>query len=130
MFLPVKGFAQSAEGEITSEPICFVLKNTAPYGVMGTIATNYFTTADGVRDSHKSNFRFDAAGSTNPDTGAPTDRRQICTAGPFFDGRKIRITLRTLFPIFECKTAIDRGEVTIKGFRKDDGGTQTEIECY
>lgn len=121
--------AQLAEGEVTEQPICFVLKNTAPYTVITEIATNYFQTADGQRDNYTSVMHIRAAGSVNEE-GNPIDEREICTSGPFYEGRKIRLVIKTLFPIFECKTAIDRGEVIIKGHRKEEGGTETYAECY
>lgn len=121
--------AQSSEGEVLDAPICFMLVNTAPYRVLAEIQTNFYTRADGIRDSHESTMRIQAAGSVN-DAGERIDQRQICTAGPFFEGRKIRLTLKTIVPIFECKTAIDRGEVIIKGVVNDDNTTETTAECY
>jgi hypothetical protein len=38
--------------------------------------------------------------------------------------------LRTLVPVFSCKTRIDQGEIVIKGHRKPEGGAETWAECF
>ena len=116
--------------DILSEPICFSLRNEAPYKVYGTFSTDYFMRPDGIKTRHRSNFRFDVPGSKDPETGEPTDRAEFCSYGPFFKGRKLELTLRTLVPIFSCQTRIDQGEIVITGFRKPEGGTETKATCF
>jgi hypothetical protein len=108
----------SAEGEVTAEPICFNVINRATYNVYGTVMTNIYTTPDGTEAHHRSNFRL-----------GPSEKTNFCTSGPFFEGRKIDLTLRTLVPIFSCKTAIDR-DIIIYGREKPTGGTQTWADCH
>lgn len=117
--------------EITQEPICFMVKNTAPYKVYGSFVTDYYTRPDGVRARHTSNFRLDAAGEIDPKEGYPTDRAEFCSYGPFYEGRKLELVIRTLVPIFSCKTAVELGEIVIKGMRKEppESGTKTWAEC-
>ena len=124
---PVAAGAQ----EIVSEPLCFRVRNEAPYKVYGNFATDYYTTPEGVQARHRSNFRLDEPGSKDEE-GHPADQAEFCSYGPFFPERKLEIVLRTLIPIFSCKTRIDQGELVIKGFRKEgpEGGTKTWIECY
>jgi hypothetical protein len=70
-------------------------------------------------------------GETDPDTGEAADSAEFCTFGPFYPERKLELVLRTLVPIFSCKTRVDQGEIVIKGFRKEDQpGTNTYAECY
>lgn len=145
LFFPVAGQAQdggdaariaapgvAAPGglDIVQEPLCFVVRSEAPYKVYGTFTTDYYTTPDGTKARHRSNFRLEEGGSVDPEKGYPTDRAEFCSYGPFLPGRMLHLTLRTLVPIFSCKTKIDQGEIVIKGYRKPEGGTETWAECY
>lgn len=124
--LPAQAIAQ----EITTSPICFILRNDAPYKVYGELSTNYFTNEEGQRRRHTGSFRLEAAGSTHPEKGYPNDRAEFCSSGPFYDGRQLELTIKALFPIFSCKTNIEQGEVLIKGIRYEDGSSKTWAECY
>ena len=116
--------------EITTQPLCFTLRNEAPYMVYGDIKTDYYTTPDGIRAKHSSTFRLQKAGARHPDKNYPTDRAEFCSSGPFYSGRQLELTIRTLIPIFSCKTNIELGEIIIKGELKDDGTTRTWAGCY
>ncbi len=116
-FLVTEPTKPSAGGEVTGTAECFNLINKAPYTVYGSINTNYFTRDDGIKTRHKSNFRLESAGAA-----------EFCTFGPFFEGRKVELVLRTLVPIFDCKTAIT-GDIVIHGRRKEEGGTETYATC-
>ncbi len=109
--------AQEAFGEVVSSPICFNIKNEADYSVFGRVMSNYFVRADGVKTRHRSTFRL-----------SPGAWREVCTTGPFFEGRQVELVLQTLVPIFDCKTAIT-GDIIIRGERTSDGTTKTWAEC-
>lgn len=109
--------------EITAQPICFTLKNEAPYAVYGNLRTDYFTAPDGSKQRHEGSFRLQAKG-TEP------DKAEFCSSGPFFAGRQLELVIRTLIPIFSCKTNIEMGEIIIKGEIKPDGTTRTYAVCY
>lgn len=115
--------------DIVDEPICFIVRNEAPYKVYGSFITDYYVAEDGTRARHRSNFRLDEPGSMAED-GTPADRAEFCSFGPFLPDRKLELVIRTLVPIFDCKTRIDQGEIVIKGYRKPEGGTNTYAECY
>ncbi|MBI1259480.1 MAG: hypothetical protein GC204_18585 [Chloroflexi bacterium] len=106
-----------ALGEVVSDPECFKIINKAPYTVYGSINTNFYVRADGIKTRHKSNFRLENM-----------QEADFCTYGPFYEGHKIELVLRTLVPIFTCKTAIN-GDIVIYGRRKSDGGTDTFAAC-
>lgn len=107
----------SAGGEVVADPICFNVINKAPYTVYGTFVTNTYTADDGTQARHRSNFRLE------------TDyKSEFCTYGPFYEGRKLELVLRTLIPVFSCKTAIT-GDILIYGRRKPEGGTDTWAVC-
>ena len=118
--------------DIVEEPICFAIRNEANYQVKGNFSTARFTRPDGIVARHRSNFRLEKAGTINPETLEQLDRSEFCSYGPFLPDRKLIMTLRTLFPVFECKTRVDMGEVIIiKGQRReDDTGVITWAECF
>ena len=105
------------KGEVIDEPICFKVINSAPYSVVGSIITDHYTTIEGDKAKHRSNFRLK--------TGEITE---FCTSGPFFEGRRLELTLKTLIPIFSCKTAVT-SDIIIYGERKKETGTKTWAEC-
>lgn len=115
--------------DIVSEPICFAVRNEAPYKVYGSFVTDYYPSEDGTQARHRSNFRLDEPGGKD-EKGEPSDRAEFCSYGPFLPDRKLELVLRTLVPIFSCKTRVDQGEIVIKGYRKPEGGTDTYAECY
>lgn len=104
--------------------------NEAPYKVYGTFITDYFTNENGYQARHTSNFRLEEAGAVHEDEGYPLDRAEFCTFGPFLPGHKILMVIRTLVPVFECKTRIDQGPIVITGRRKPEGGTETTAACF
>lgn len=121
---------QAPDGEIVQEPICFMVRNEAPYMVNGSFVTAFYTTETGARRRHRSNFRLEPVGTVHEEKGYPLDMAEFCSYGPFYPDRKLEFVIRTLIPIFSCITRIDQGEIVIKGFRKPEGGTQTWAECY
>lgn len=130
LILPQAAAAQNENLDIVSDPICFAVRNEAPYKIYGNFATDMFTNPDGIKAHHRSNFRLDEAGAKDEKTGEPTDRAEFCSYGPFYPGRKLELTLRTLFPVFSCQTKIDQGEIVIHGHRKPEGGAETWADCF
>ena len=124
--LPVSAFAQ----DIVAEPICFAVRNEAPYTIYGNFVTDFYTDTDGTKARHRSDFRLDAAGSIDEEAGYPSDRAEFCSYGPFYPGRKLEMILRTLVPIFSCQTRLDAGEIVIHGKKKPEGGTETTATCF
>ena len=106
-----------AMGEVSKDPECFNIINKAPYTIFGSIYTNFYIRADGIKTRHKSNFRLEA-----------DNYAQFCTYGPFYDGHKVELVIRTLVPVFDCKTGIG-GDITIYGRHKAEGGTETWATC-
>jgi hypothetical protein len=100
-------------------PTCFEIKNTAPYTVFGEVSTAEDQNDQGQVITHRAVFRL-KEGETEP----------VCSTGPFFERTRLRITLRTIFPIFECKTMVYQdAEILIRGEIKRDGTTETWIDC-
>lgn len=122
LFSAVPAFAQvpsrQAAGEIISQPICTYVINRSDQTIMGTIATKSQTLADGTVAAHADNFKL-AAG----------DRRQFCAAGPFFEGRRLELTIRTLIPLFSCYTKIDR-DIYLDATPDAAGFKKLSATCY
>ena len=99
-------------------PYCFEIINRAPWSVYGTVESKPHTSSAGVVTHHRSNFRLEA--------GA---RESVCSSGPFYNGYRLRLVLRTLIPIFECYTAANR-DVVITGRTISETESETKATCY
>ena len=130
VFFPFSAFAQNEGLDIVPEPLCFTLRNEAAFSVFGSFQTDFFMRPDGIKARHRSNFRLEAVGDIDEETGHPADAAEFCSYGPFLPDRKLHLTLRTLVPIFSCQTRVDQGEIVIKGYRKPEGGLEVWAECY
>ncbi len=122
LLLSIPAYAQTVagegkEGEITAAPICTDLTNRSAQTIIGTITTASQTIDTGDVVKHRSNFRLDA--------GA---KQKICAAGPFFEGRRVALVLRTVIPLFECKTTLER-EIFLDATPQDDGTTKLSATC-
>lgn len=117
--------------EILKEPICFAVRNEAPYKIYGSFITDLYPRNDGTKARHRSNFRLEEKGAVD-EKGAAADKAEFCSFGPFFPGRKLEMTLRTLVPIFTCQTNVESGEIVIHGERlpEPQGGTKTWADCF
>ena len=107
--------------EITAQPICFTIRNSSNHRVYGEVATDKITDSSGQVIHHTGSFRLEAAGTRHPKKGYLLDSTEFCSSGPFFPGRQLDFTIRTLFPIFSCKISVELGEVVIqsKKYKKD-----------
>lgn len=114
---PGMNVPMTTEGEVDTRPTCFRIVNQAPYTVIGSLYTNFYVNKDRQRARHTSNFRLEK------DQSQP-----FCTYGPFYEGRKLELVLRTVVPIFNCKTMVD-ADIYLKGQVNDDGTTKTWAIC-
>ena len=119
----------SGAQEITPQPICFKVRNTAEFSIWGSFVTDYYTREDGIKARHRSNFRLEAAGTKDPDKGYPADEAEFCSYGPFYPNRQLELVLRTIVPVFTCKTSVEAGEIVLRGERKEEGGVKMWAEC-
>lgn len=122
-----------AVGEIVSEPICFMVINETSHSVNGSFGTDTYTREDGVESRHRSNFRLKEKGAVHEEEGYPLDKAEFCSYGPFYEGRQLEFVIRTLFPVFSCKTNVESGPIIIRSTpRVDDpmGGVDYSATCY
>lgn len=130
-FMPVSAAAQNENLDIVQEPICFAVVNTADHTMNGDFATERYTRPDGIVSRHRSNFRLQPKG-TKDAAGKSKDRAEFCSYGPFLPNKMLILRLKSLFPVFECKTRVDTGlEILLKSERRaDDTGVQMWAECF
>lgn len=114
---PDHNIPMTAEGEVVTTPICFRVINRADYTITGSLYTNYYTNDKGQKARHTSNFRLEK-GQSQP----------YCSYGPFYNGQRLSLVLRTVLPIFECQTKID-GDIYLMGKVNDDGTRKTWAMC-
>jgi hypothetical protein len=106
-----------AAGEIGQTPQCFNVINKAPYTVLGTVSTDYYDHPSGTKARHRSNFNLKSGEQT-----------RFCTQGPYYEGGKLELVIRTLVPVFDCKTRVD-ADIIINGRQKPEGGTDSWAVC-
>lgn len=87
----------SKRPEILSKPACSALVNMSDVTIQGTLGTAPQRAESGDMVTLRDNFKL-----------APGERRSFCSTGPFYPGQRLALTIRTLIPLFECKTKIDR----------------------
>lgn len=125
VFLAIPVHAQ----DVTDVPIHFIIKNEAPYRVYGEISTDYIKDEKGRNIRHTGSFRLEKKGTRHED-GHYLDRSEFSSNGPFYPGKQLELTIRTLIPIFSCKTNVEIGEIIIRGKILEDGTTKTWAVCY
>lgn len=124
LILAVPAYAQGTppqrqpEGEIVSKPICSAIINRSGQTIMGTLSTASQRLADGTNARQTNNFKL-----------LSMEKKEFCTTGPFYEGRRIEIVLRTLVPLFNCKTKADR-EIFLDAKPNEDGVTKLSATCY
>jgi hypothetical protein len=82
---------------------CFFVHNNAPYTINGSVLSNYYTNLAGLKGRATSNFRM-----------ASGEKKQFCTNGPYYNGTRIGLVLRTIMPIFSCYT-VAQGTIEVMG---------------
>lgn len=105
------------EGEIISRPICSWLTNRSDQTIIGTLATASQKIASGDVVRHRENFRLGSG-----------ERKQFCAAGPFYEGQRLELTLKTLIPLFSCKTKIDQ-EIFLDAKEDENGFRKLSATC-
>ncbi|QQG36270.1 MAG: hypothetical protein HYS17_00305 [Micavibrio aeruginosavorus] len=115
---PDMNVPMTAEGEVLTAPLCFRVINDAPYMLMGSLYTNYYTDKERRKARHTSNFRLE-----------PGQSQPYCSYGPFYEGQKLDLVLRSLVPLFSCRTAV-HSDIHLKGEILESGGTRSWATCH
>lgn len=118
VWLIIPAAAKAQADKFTATPVCSDLINDTGHAVYGAVETDRADGADGETVYYKSNFRLKAG-----------EKTQICSNGPFFEGGRLTLSIRSLFPLFECKTSLGR-PISITAARKESGGYDWHATCY
>lgn len=102
-------------GDITPFKECGTLINSAGQQVMGVIRTETFK-YKGQLARHERNFDLQDGESV-----------EVCSTGPFYNGYKVELTIRTIMPLYTCKTRLS-GNIYLRK-REQDGITVLYAEC-
>ena len=102
-------------GDVTPCQECATLRNAANQEVMGVIKTESFK-YKGQMVRHEKNFDLKDG-----------ETAEVCSTGPFFPGYKVELTIRTIMPLFSCKTRLS-GEIVLRR-REKDGFTDLYADC-
>lgn len=108
----------AARAQVFSDtPLCLTLYNSLDYEVLGHVETAEYHDAKGKLSWHRSNFRLN-----------PEQQQKVCATGPFFDGYKLRVVLKTVMPLYSCLTTMDR-ILTISKKNDENGITLPVADC-
>lgn len=110
--------AAHAAGELLSpRPQCAVVRNATDYSLFGVVRTAYGTASDGKQSRHESTFRLKAG-----------EKLDVCASGPFFPGYQVELIVKTMIPVFSCKTRL-KGLIEIKSERTKDDKNRIYATC-
>jgi len=102
--------ASSAHAEIyTQEPHCAIFKNETKNTMFLGIRTDFYTKPDGKKSYHEEVLHI-----------KPGNMQQACVKGPFFPDYKVLLSVKSFFPLYECKTRLE-GEIYIREKVKENG---------
>lgn len=111
---------QSPPDLFIDTPVCSDLVNRSGFTIYGDVQTQKVEKwgSDDIIQ-YKSNFRL-----------AKDEVTRICTTGPFFEGQRVMLKLRSLLPLFECKTRLGQTIVINAAPKKEGVGYDWSATCY
>lgn len=98
-------------------PYCALIKNETKDEMIVQIRTDYYLRDDGTRDYHETILRIDAGKD-----------REICAKGPFYPDYKVDLILKSLFPLFDCRTKL-QGEIPLRERKLANGDREFYAVC-
>lgn len=103
--------------EITKQPLCFELENQTGFRIYTSVESSQVANDTESASYHRNNIYLQ-----------DKEVRQICSRGPFFSGRSLKVSVRTVFPIFQCYFPA-QGRMTIKAARDADNEMIYSANC-
>lgn len=86
---------------ISPRPYCGTFRNDTPNYILGSVRTAYGTSKTGEKGRHESSFRLESG-----------EKKEVCATGPFYPGYQVEFVIKTMIPVFSCKTAL-KGTIVI-----------------
>ncbi|MGE4313652.1 MAG: hypothetical protein AB7E85_05205 [Pseudobdellovibrionaceae bacterium] len=102
---------------LSNSPMCLQIVNDAAYTVFGSVESKPHETAKREFIHYKSNFKLN-----------PGKASKACSTGPFYPNYTLRFVIRTLVPVFTCRTHLN-GTIRITGKENADGTYTTTAKC-
>jgi hypothetical protein len=109
--------AQELSTLISDKPICSMIKNTTNHTIFVGVRTAFFE-HEGETKRHQANLRLEEG-----------KEQEICVQGPFYEGYKVELTLRTLIPVFTCLTQFG-SDIRILSQTDADNITRFSATCF
>jgi len=113
--MSVPNLSQAAE--VTPFEECANLRNMTDQTIMGVVRTAPFKATTGDVQRHEGSFRLE-----------PDEIATICSKGPFYDGYRVELVIRTIIPLFTCKTRLS-GDIYLRKTENSEGITKLYAEC-
>lgn len=104
-------------GEVTPFNECATLRNMSGQTIMGVVRTAQFKSTTGSVQRHEGTFRLE-----------PEETAQVCSQGPFYDGYRVELVIRTIIPLFTCKTRLS-GDIYLRKTETKEGITKLYADC-
>lgn len=99
-------------------PVCGWIENKSGYKIYGSLATDIAGEREGVPARHRATIRLEDG-----------EKMDVCSEGPFFEGQRLELTLRSLFPLFSCKSRIAGHTIIIQSEPREEGGLRFFANC-
>ncbi len=116
LFLIVPVSAQA--GELYSpEPQCAIIHNETKGTAFVAIRTDFYAKPDGSKSYYEEVLHL-----------KPDEKRQVCAKGPFYEGYKVSLIVKSLFPLYDCKTKL-AGTIPVREKLKPEGGRDVYAVC-
>jgi hypothetical protein len=106
-----------AEPLLSEKPLCSIMHNDSERTVFIAVRTNYFIAPNGEKNRHEASLRLE-----------PMQKQQVCAQGPFYDDYRVEIILRTIIPLFDCKTKLG-DDLRITQTKQKDNVVTLSMNC-
>ena len=108
--------APTMAADVTPFRECANLINSANQQVLGVVRTDKFKYR-GQIIRHEKTFNLQDGESV-----------VVCSTGPFYPGYKVELTIRTIMPLFSCKTRLS-GDIMLRSRKEKSGITTLYADC-
>lgn len=103
--------------EVTPFQECATLRNMTDQTIMGVVRTAPFKVKGGMMQRHEAPFRLEES-----------ETAEICSTGPFYDGYKVELIIRTIIPLYSCQTRLS-GDIMLRKTETGEGYTKLYADC-
>lgn len=117
LFLLIFSGSVQAQELYAPTPQCAQIKNETKDDALVEIRTDYYLHENGAKDYYETILRL-----------KPDESREVCAKGPFYPDYKVNLTIKSLFPLFDCRTKLT-GEIPIRERKAAGGGRDFYAVC-